>query len=593
VRSAAPSLGPQALVTVAHAMYRLAYRDEAALLALLERTKALSLHIHPPPVHHQAASPSAASEGSSFPQQTELRLRDVAQLAVALSQLQCPGLSEWLSLVGCGEHPWTPLRLREGRGDSISGPQRPASEPPSSHPAAPPSPPPPSLLDPGDKRALLNLAWAHAVADVHERWMADLVVGVLIAAEDGGEARAAGGTGETFEDVEALDSHAPSPAGRSQMSEDGSKISDPNPSSEIRSTFQDSSAPRSTLRHPRFSTLPINLLDRSQAFHYLIVAQDVGLLSPIQNVGLLSPIRHLESRDRLARAWLRCKEAWLSTSLKPVGGATRGGIVSVSDDSDGESSIDAAWGSDNAGSTSSAGTGSTSSAGMGGTGSSSSSSSSALQRDVFRVMRQLCGQGGGRGPSAFIAGEEGAAQAVDPMQQELERGSAIRASEGRCRQLLDGASVHHELLDGASVHHELATEDGLFSIDVAVLIPVAIAAAPQRVTPPPPSEEAGDGPSRRSTGSLGIPDGGCTSLKVVRIAIEVDGPSHYTTTAPASVSDTGGRRPTGATELRNRCLMRRGWETSIIPWWEWDAMAGDDVAKEMYLMGKILRIVNR
>ena len=37
------------------------------------------------------------------------------------------------------------------------------------------------------QRELFTLAWAHAVADVHEGWMAELVVRVLLAAEPEGE----------------------------------------------------------------------------------------------------------------------------------------------------------------------------------------------------------------------------------------------------------------------------------------------------------------------------------------------------------------------------------------------------------------------
>jgi hypothetical protein len=47
-----------------------------------------------------------------------------------------------------------------------------------------------------------------------------------------------------------------------------------------------------------------------------------------------------------------------------------------------------------------------------------------------------------------------------------------------------------------------------------------------------------------------------------RVAIEVDGPSHFV-----------GRKPTGATMLKRRQLRHLGWHLVSVPYWEWDELA--------------------
>ena len=44
-----------------------------------------------------------------------------------------------------------------------------------------------------------------------------------------------------------------------------------------------------------------------------------------------------------------------------------------------------------------------------------------------------------------------------------------------------------------------------------------------------------------------------------RLAIEVDGPSHFAR-----------RKPTGATLLKRRQLKHLGWRLVSVPYWEWD-----------------------
>jgi len=54
-----------------------------------------------------------------------------------------------------------------------------------------------------------------------------------------------------------------------------------------------------------------------------------------------------------------------------------------------------------------------------------------------------------------------------------------------------------------------------------------------------------------------------------RLAIEVDGPSHFV-----------GREPTGATLLKRRQLKHFGWRLVSVPYWEWGELAHRDKAKE-------------
>ena len=56
------------------------------------------------------------------------------------------------------------------------------------------------------------------------------------------------------------------------------------------------------------------------------------------------------------------------------------------------------------------------------------------------------------------------------------------------------------------------------------------------------------------------------------VAIEVDGPSHFC-----------GRTPTGATALKRRQLRAAGWALFPVPYWEWDALGMNNMAKLEYL----------
>jgi hypothetical protein len=98
--------------------------------------------------------------------------------------------------------------------------------------------------------------------------------------------------------------------------------------------------------------------------------------------------------------------------------------------------------------------------------------------------------------------------------------------------------VHRALqrIQGLSPSFEYVTEDGLFSVDVALFV--------------------GEG---------------------VRVAVEADGPSHYTRNEPHT--------ELGKTVLRLQLLQAAGWRVVSVPWFEWRAVgAGDGVA---YLRGKL------
>ena len=160
--SAADSLGPQALATVTHSLSLLGHHDGAALTALLGRTEQL--------LSHKAGGArggvgGGAGGGPSVGARTAppLMLRDMAMVAAALAQLRCAGLG--------------PLLAQLGRTELEAAAAATAEQIP-------------------HQRELFTLAWAHAVADVHEGWMAELVVRVLLAAEaEGAEGGVRGGAG--------------------------------------------------------------------------------------------------------------------------------------------------------------------------------------------------------------------------------------------------------------------------------------------------------------------------------------------------------------------------------------------------------------
>ena len=63
-----------------------------------------------------------------------------------------------------------------------------------------------------------------------------------------------------------------------------------------------------------------------------------------------------------------------------------------------------------------------------------------------------------------------------------------------------------------------------------------------------------------------------------RIAVEVDGPSHFI-----------GQEPSGATLLKRRQLRSFGWPLLSVPYWEWTALGGSPERQGAYLQDALAR----
>ena len=61
--------------------------------------------------------------------------------------------------------------------------------------------------------------------------------------------------------------------------------------------------------------------------------------------------------------------------------------------------------------------------------------------------------------------------------------------------------------------------------------------------------------------------------------MEVDGPTHF-------LGD--GRTPSGSTLLKRRLLEQLGYTVVPVPFWEWDALQGEE-AKRLYLEDRLGR----
>ena len=64
----------------------------------------------------------------------------------------------------------------------------------------------------------------------------------------------------------------------------------------------------------------------------------------------------------------------------------------------------------------------------------------------------------------------------------------------------------------------------------------------------------------------------------MKVAVEADGPSHFSHNKP--------HRVLGPTLARNRALQRRGWLVLSVPYFEWDPL-GSPEAKSLYLKRKL------
>ena len=67
-----------------------------------------------------------------------------------------------------------------------------------------------------------------------------------------------------------------------------------------------------------------------------------------------------------------------------------------------------------------------------------------------------------------------------------------------------------------------------------------------------------------------------------RVAVEVDGPSHFVSVARGEVGGETGWRVNGSTLLKRRLLAGFGWEVLSVPFFEWNANRGK-AAKEAYV----------
>ena len=71
-----------------------------------------------------------------------------------------------------------------------------------------------------------------------------------------------------------------------------------------------------------------------------------------------------------------------------------------------------------------------------------------------------------------------------------------------------------------------------------------------------------------------------------KVALEVDGPSHFLGLTTGQVPQASSRlRETGATGLKHRLLARAGWTVVQVPYWEWVALTR--VQQAPYLRGKL------
>jgi hypothetical protein len=74
--------------------------------------------------------------------------------------------------------------------------------------------------------------------------------------------------------------------------------------------------------------------------------------------------------------------------------------------------------------------------------------------------------------------------------------------------------------------------------------------------------------------------------KNVKIAVEVDGPTHFIRQSGESPR----RSAKGATMMKRRHLALLGYSVVPVPYWEWDELKGTQ-AKEAYLRGKLMAAV--
>ena len=161
-------------------------------------------------------------------------------------------------------------------------------------------------------------------------------------------------------------------------------------------------------------------------------------------------------------------------------------------------------------------------------------------REVGWDVRQVPDESYERCKSAWI-------ESVRQRRSEAKREGSLQSEVEHILNLIASISAaerSHPLIDPSSLYFEYLTPDQLFSIDITII----------------------NGQSR--------------------IAIEVDGPSHFTRNA----DDNEEYQPLGSTLLRNRILARHGWAVISIPWWEWRKREGDEGKLKSYLAGHLLSV---
>ncbi|GJP38277.1 hypothetical protein CLOM_g22736 [Closterium sp. NIES-68] len=127
-------------------------------------------------------------------------------------------------------------------------------------------------------------------------------------------------------------------------------------------------------------------------------------------------------------------------------------------------------------------------------------------------------------------------------------------------------ALHHMHLP-----HTLEYRDGDYSVDIAIFLPLTN--------------------GQTTAGALSARGDSCRKGGVLKIAVEADGPSHFTIstsaeTAAQPVQQQQQHVPLGPTQLKARLLRCRGWQVVQIPFFEWECLS-DLHQKQTYLAARL------
>lgn len=253
---------------------------------------------------------------------------------------------------------------------------------------------------------------------------------------------------------------------------------------------------------------------------------------------------------------------------------------------------------------------------------------SALQLDVTRVCAQLAL---GVSAHAGSASSDGSTSHAGGARQAGGSGPTEADSACDCDPDRDPAAYDPQAgasssplgpvspLLGATVVIEQPTDDGLLVMDIALNLicgtkvavevdgpthytanEVAFASASERVpsqacdqSTPGGHATKVDGPAHHSVDEV---ERECSEQPVMPVLSADEPPSCQGTqhasgssgsSAAAAQRVRATRLPLGSTQLRDRCLVRRGWAVVGVRWWEWDALGGDDGAKVAYIEERV------